>query len=218
MYLCCKLMLFVHAFILLNCHIQGQETKDTQEDVKIEVVYVPSECEQKSRRGDLVNAHYDGFLAHNMSKFFCSRSEKDGHPKWFVVGVGQVIKGLDIALLDMCRGEKRKVVIPPSLAYGEKGYDNIPPNSTLIFEIELLGISRGPRSIEAFLQIDLDNDKQLSKDEISHYLSEEFRKDGKKRDPSVHGLILKDIFEKNDHDGNGFISTREYNVYKHDEL
>lgn len=51
-----------------------------------------------------------------------SRSEKDGHPKWFVLGVGQVIKGLDIALMDMCPGEKRKVVIPPSLAYGEQGY------------------------------------------------------------------------------------------------
>uniref|UniRef100_A0A8C5R3F1 peptidylprolyl isomerase n=1 Tax=Leptobrachium leishanense TaxID=445787 RepID=A0A8C5R3F1_9ANUR len=196
----------------------GQETQTTEEDVKIEVTFVPSECEPKSKKGDLVNAHYDGYLAHNMSKFFCSRSEKDGHPKWFVLGVGQVIKGLDIALLNMCRGEKRKVVIPPSLAYGDKGYDKIPPNATLIFEIELLGIGRGPRSVEAFQQMDLDNDMQLSRDEISHYLTEEFRKDGKKRDPSVHGLILKDIFEKNDHDGNGLISPKEYNVYKHDEL
>ncbi|XP_053326876.1 peptidyl-prolyl cis-trans isomerase FKBP7 [Spea bombifrons] len=211
-----KTLLFLQVFSLLAVHIQGQQ--EVEENIKLEVIHTPSDCTQKSRRGDLVNAHYDGYLAHDLSKFYCSRSDKDGHPKWFVLGVGQVIKGLDIALLDMCRGEKRKAVIPPSLAYGEKGYDKIPPNATLIFEIELLGISKGPRSVEAFKQIDLDNDKQLSKDEISHYLSEEFKRDGKHRDPSVHGLILTDIFQKNDHNDDGFISAKEYNVYQHDEL
>lgn len=53
---------------------------------------------------------------------FNSRTQNEGHPKWFVLGVGQVIKGLDIAMMNMCPGEKRKVIIPPSLAYGEQGY------------------------------------------------------------------------------------------------
>lgn len=52
---------------------------------------------------------------------YSSRSTSTGHPHWFVLGVGEVIKGLDIGLNDMCPGEKRKVTIPPSLAYGEKG-------------------------------------------------------------------------------------------------
>ncbi|KAM4697641.1 peptidyl-prolyl cis-trans isomerase FKBP7 [Rhinophrynus dorsalis] len=212
-----KLLFFLQAFSLLGVHSEEQNTQE-EEQVKIEVIHVPSDCTQKSKRGDLVNAHYDGYLAHNMTKFYCSRSEKDGHPKWFVLGVGQVIKGLDTALMDMCRGEQRKVVIPPSLAYGKEGFDKIPPNATLIFEIELYGISKGPRSVDAFKLIDLDNDKQLSKEEISHYLTEEFKKDGKKRDPSVHGMILTDIFQKNDHNDDGFISAKEYNVYQHDEL
>ncbi|XP_069589316.1 peptidyl-prolyl cis-trans isomerase FKBP7 [Ranitomeya imitator] len=207
------LLLPVLSLLTGQIHCQGEEEK-----IKLEVTHVPSVCTQKSKRGDLVNAHYDGYLAKDLSKFYCSRSEKDGHPKWFVLGVGQVIKGLDMALMDMCPGEKRKVTIPPSLGYGDKGYEKIPPDATLIFEIELLGISKGPRSVEAFHQIDLNDDQFLSKDEISHYLTEEFRKDGKKRDPSVHGRILTDIFQKNDHDSDGLISAREYNVYKHDEL
>ncbi|XP_075687266.1 peptidyl-prolyl cis-trans isomerase FKBP7 [Rhinoderma darwinii] len=207
------LLLQLLSLLTGQIHCDGEEEK-----IKTEVTHVPSVCTQKSRKGDLVNAHYDGYLAKDLSKFYCSRSEKDGHPKWFVLGVGQVIKGLDMALMDMCPGEKRKVIIPPSLAYGEKGYDKIPPFATLIFEIELLAISKGPRSVEAFQQIDLNNDKFLSKDEISHYLTEEFKKDGKHRDPSVHGRILTDIFQRNDHDSDGLISAGEYNVYRHDEL
>ncbi|XP_010084560.1 PREDICTED: peptidyl-prolyl cis-trans isomerase FKBP7-like, partial [Pterocles gutturalis] len=88
----------------------------------IEVLHLPESCSPKSKRGDLLNAHYDGFLASDGSKFYCSRTQNEGHPKWFVLGVGQVIKGLDIAMTDMCPGEKRKVIIPPSLAYGQQGY------------------------------------------------------------------------------------------------
>uniref|UniRef100_A0A8C4YL60 peptidylprolyl isomerase n=1 Tax=Gopherus evgoodei TaxID=1825980 RepID=A0A8C4YL60_9SAUR len=94
----------------------------------------------------------------------------------------------------------------------------IPPNATLIFEIELYAVSKGPRSVEAFTQIDMDSDRKLSRDEVTHYLKQEFERDGKKRDASVHASILADIFKKNDHDGDGFISAKEYNVYQHDEL
>ncbi|XP_018417120.1 PREDICTED: peptidyl-prolyl cis-trans isomerase FKBP7 [Nanorana parkeri] len=213
-----RYVFLLQSFSLLSVLIHCEKTETEEEKIQMEVVYLPSVCTQKSKRGDLVNAHYDGYIAKDMSKFYCSRSEKDGHPKWFVLGVGQVIKGLDIALVDMCPGEKRKVVIPPSLAYGVQGYDKIPPNATLIFEIELYAVTKGPRSIEAFQQIDLNEDQQLSREEIGHYLTEEFRKDGKQRDPSMHGLILNDIFKKNDHNDDGFISTKEYNVYRHDEL
>uniref|UniRef100_A0A8B9ZFZ2 peptidylprolyl isomerase n=2 Tax=Anas TaxID=8835 RepID=A0A8B9ZFZ2_ANAPL len=92
------------------------------EEVKIEVLHLPESCSPKSKKGDLLNAHYDGFLASDGSKFYCSRTQNEGHPKWFVLGVGQVIKGLDIAMMNMCPGEKRKVIIPPSLAYGQQGY------------------------------------------------------------------------------------------------
>ncbi|XP_019409312.1 PREDICTED: peptidyl-prolyl cis-trans isomerase FKBP7 [Crocodylus porosus] len=199
---------------------QTPEPAAGREEVKIEVLHVPADCTPRSRRGDMLNAHYDGYLAGGGARFYCSRTQNEGHPKWFVLGVGQVIKGLDIGMMNMCPGEKRKVTIPPSLAYGEQGYAQakIPPNATLIFEIELYAVHKGPRSAEAFQQIDIDNDKKLSQDEISQYLKREFARDGKKRDPSDHDIILTDIFKKNDHDGDGFISAKEYNVYQHDEL
>ncbi|MEQ2274700.1 Peptidyl-prolyl cis-trans isomerase fkbp7, partial [Xenotaenia resolanae] len=49
------------------------------------------------------------------------RSDKEGHPQWFVLGVGQVIKGLDIGMMDMCAGEKRKLTVPSALAFGQTG-------------------------------------------------------------------------------------------------
>ncbi|XP_048342804.1 peptidyl-prolyl cis-trans isomerase FKBP7 [Sphaerodactylus townsendi] len=214
------LCLCLQAFALLPLQAGGQLGGAAADQVQMEVLHAPQECHQKSKKGDLLNAHYDGYLAADKSKFYCSRTQNKGHPKWFVLGVGQVIKGLDIGMLNMCPGEKRRVIIPPSLAYGLQGYEpaKIPPNATLIFEIELYAITKGPRSAEAFTQIDLDSDKKLSRDEISDYLKKEFEKDGKKRDPSVHGTVLVDIFKRNDHDGDGFISAKEYNVYQHDEL
>ncbi|XP_015269240.1 PREDICTED: peptidyl-prolyl cis-trans isomerase FKBP7 [Gekko japonicus] len=211
----------LQALALLTLRASGQQKGGASaDDVQMEVVYVPQECQQKSKKGDLLNAHYDGYLASDKSKFYCSQTQNEGHPKWFVLGVGQVIKGLDIAMMNMCPGEKRRVIIPPSLAYGQQGYEpaKIPPNATLIFEIELYAVTKGPRSVEAFSQMDLDSDKKLSRNEINDYLKREFERDGKKRDPSVHETILVDIFKKNDHDGDGFISAREYNVYQHDEL
>ncbi|KAI1237136.1 hypothetical protein IHE44_0014391, partial [Lamprotornis superbus] len=207
------LSLLLLPLALLAAPARAEGGSAAAEEVQIEVLHLPEACSPKSKKGDLLNAHYDGFLASDGSKFYCSRTQNEGHPKWFVLGVGQVIKGLDIAMMNMCPGEKRKVTIPPSLAYGQQGYaqGKIPPNATLIFEIELYAVNKGPRSVEAFNQIDKDGDKKLSELEISQYLKEEFARDGKKRHPSAHDEILADIFKKNDHDGDGFISAKEYN-------
>ncbi|XP_074071713.1 peptidyl-prolyl cis-trans isomerase FKBP7 [Macrotis lagotis] len=214
-----KCLLLLQALGLASLLTQGQTPEEGADEVKIEVLHLPAACAAKSKKGDLLNAHYDGYLA-NGTKFYCSRTQNQGHPKWFVLGVGQVIKGLDIAMMGMCSGEKRKVTIPPSLAYGKEGYAQglIPPDATLIFEIELYAVTKGPRSIETFKQIDVDNDKKLSKTEINYYLKREFEKDDKPHDQSYHDSVLEDIFKKNDRDGDGFISSKEYNVYQHDEL
>lgn len=66
-----------------------------------------------------------------------------GQPLSFTVGAGQVIKGWDQGLLGMCEGEKRRLVIPPELGYGNAGAgDKIPGGATLIFETELVKIER----------------------------------------------------------------------------
>ncbi|XP_038575747.1 peptidyl-prolyl cis-trans isomerase FKBP7 [Micropterus salmoides] len=187
-------------------------------EVKMEVLFKPETCTPKSKRGDLMNAHYDGYLAKDGSQFYCSRSDKDGHPQWFVLGVGQVIKGLDIGMEDMCPGEKRKITVPPALAFGEKGKGPVPPNATVVFEVEVYSVSRGPRTMEAFRNIDLDKDNSLTKAEVKEYLKADYEKSGKPRDDAFYEKIMADIFRKNDQDRDGLISAKEYNIYEHDEL
>lgn len=85
--------------------------------------------------GALIEAHYTGRLLDG-TKF--DSSVDRGKPFLFVVGKGDVIKGWDEAFLSMKKGAKRILIIPPGLAYGDKGTRTIPPNETLIFEVELI--------------------------------------------------------------------------------
>ncbi|KFZ13539.1 hypothetical protein V502_06543 [Pseudogymnoascus sp. VKM F-4520 (FW-2644)] len=115
-------------------------------ELKIEVNRAV-ECERKTQRGDKVDVHYRGSLQADGSEFDASYNR--GSPLSFVVGRGQVIKGWDEGLLDMCIGEKRTLTIPPNLGYGERNMGPIPAGSTLIFETELMGIKgvEAPASI-----------------------------------------------------------------------
>lgn len=91
----------------------------------------------EAKSGDTLVVHYTGTLG-NGEKFDSSLDR--GEPFTFVLGSGQVIPGWDMGLAGMRVGGKRKLVIPPELAYGEQERGPIPPNSTLIFEVELLEI------------------------------------------------------------------------------
>ena len=87
--------------------------------------------------GQIVQVHYTGTLE-NGTKFDSSVDRRQ--PFEFPIGVGRVIKGWDEGVMTMKVGGKRKLVIPAELGYGSRGIGPIPPNSTLIFDVELLAV------------------------------------------------------------------------------
>ncbi len=112
----------------------------TVDELKIEVLREPSDPEStKAAAGHDLLVHYTGMLTDG-TVFDTSR--KPGRDfLTFKLGDGMVIKGWDQGLVGMQDGEIRKLTIPARLAYGEKGVAGlVPPNATLVFEIELLEI------------------------------------------------------------------------------
>ncbi len=113
-----------------------QATNETvPTDLKIEDTQVGTGQEVKS--GDTVVIHYKGTLTDGTQ--FDSSYDR-GEPYETPIGVGAVIKGWDLGVVGMKVGGKRKLTIPPTLGYGNRASGQIPANSTLIFELELVGV------------------------------------------------------------------------------
>lgn len=120
-----------------SINMNDPEIKETGTGLKYKVITAGTGAMPKA--GQTVKVHYVGTLADG-TKFDSSRDRDD--PFKFKVGIGQVIKGWDEGLALMRVGESRTLIIPPELGYGARGAGGvIPPNATLIFEVELLGIS-----------------------------------------------------------------------------
>ncbi|KAL9536045.1 hypothetical protein SMMN14_01335 [Sphaerulina musiva] len=97
------------------------------------------ECTTKTKVGDKVEMHYRGTLEKDGSEFDASYNR--GTPLPFTLGKGQVIKGWDEGLLEMCVGDKRTLTIQPVYGYGDNAMGPIPAKSVLIFETELVSIN-----------------------------------------------------------------------------
>lgn len=121
--------------------VEGEEGKESIKTASgMEYIVLAEGAGDKPQKGDTIAAHYTGWLTDG-TKFDSSKDR--GQTFSFQVGSGQVIKGWDEALLDMKVGERRKLTLPAHLAYGPRGYPGvIPPNATLIFEVELVKIGR----------------------------------------------------------------------------
>lgn len=117
---------------------ESDSAENNVEGLKIEVLK-EGDSEQTAQTGDLVTVNYTGTLE-NGTKFDSSLDR--GEPFTFPLGQNQVIQGWEKGIVGMKVGEKRRLTISPELGYGSQGTPGgpIPPNATLIFEVEMLNI------------------------------------------------------------------------------
>lgn len=124
-------------YIFSNSENENVLAIENKNMLKIETI-IEGEGEV-SKAGDNLTVHYTGTLEDG-SKF--DSSVDRGSPFVFTLGIGQVIKGWEEGMAGMKVGEKRKIIVPAEMGYGERGVPGlIPANATLIFEVELLKIN-----------------------------------------------------------------------------
>ena len=101
------------------------------EELTTNILFSPDDCPRKTKSGDRIYLRYTGSIdasseTGNINAIFDSNIAKTG-PFEMYLGQGTVIQGWDLGLLDMCAGEKRELIIPPSLGYGSRGYGRLIP-------------------------------------------------------------------------------------------
>src|SRR5262249_59690092 len=120
----------------IKASVLGAKAMTTESGLRYEDIVVGTG--PSPQPGQDVTVHYTGTLEDG-TKF--DSSQDHGGPLTIKIGVGRVIKGWDEGIMTMKVGGKRKLVIPPQLGYGARGAGGvIPPNATLVFEVELLSV------------------------------------------------------------------------------
>jgi len=217
-----KLCLFLAASVSLV--LANEEIRPS--GLKIEHVSRPDACEKTAENGNQLTMHYTGTLQSDGTKFDSSVDRNE--PFKFQLGVGQVIKGWDEGIVGMCVGEKRKLTVPPELAYGDQGAgDVIPGGATLVFDIELIDTEEGPAPVNVFKDIDSNVDNNIDREELAGYLKkqvEQIRSAGGPEADQADQMeadqdkLVEEIFSHEDKDKDGVISHEEFSGPKHDEL
>jgi FKBP-type peptidyl-prolyl cis-trans isomerase len=141
----------ISCLVLAGCNQSEQTTKTTEptmntvdtsaSGLKREILKAAPEGAESPKKGQHVTVHYTGWLEENGKQGAQFDSSIGRGPFTFIIGVGQVIRGWDEGVLAMKVGEKARLTIPAQLGYGSYGAgDVIPPNATLIFDVELLSV------------------------------------------------------------------------------
>jgi FKBP-type peptidyl-prolyl cis-trans isomerase len=125
----------VLALVGLSCRRATRAPAPTSSGLVIEEIRVGDGA--VATKGQIVSVHYTGRLTDG-EEFDSSRER--GLPFDFALGLGKVIAGWDQGIGGMRVGGKRRLTIPPDLGYGAEGAGRIPPNATLVFDVELVGV------------------------------------------------------------------------------
>ena len=138
-----KKFLFLILLFAAGIYAQNSDTVTTSSGLKY--IVLKKGKGKMSETGKIAEVHYTGWLLDG-KKFDSSRDRKE--PFEFTLGAKQVIAGWDEGVALMKIGDEFRLILPPNLAYGERGAGEIiPPNSTLVFDVELLGVHKPKKSI-----------------------------------------------------------------------
>ena len=190
-----------------------------EDGLVIHNTFKPDACDRKAKTTDVLTLHYKGYLEGSEQVFDSSYERNEAFT--FQLGIGHVILGWERGLVGVCVGEKRQLIVPPHLGYGDAKHDQIPPKSTLVFDIEILKIEDGPVPANVFKEIDTDSDGRLSRKEVGEFLRKQLSQGqqhgdtGSPDDPDRVQMI-DEIFMHEDKDKDDYITHEEFSGPKHD--
>ncbi|KAE8588369.1 hypothetical protein XENTR_v10022486 [Xenopus tropicalis] len=220
------------AVLVFDIHVI--DFHNPEDSVSITSLFKPSNCSVLSKKGDYLKYHYNATL---MDGTVLDSTHQYGKTYNIVLGSGQVVMGMDIGLQDMCIGEKRNIVIPPHLGYGEAGVEGeVPGSAVLVFDIELLDLIpglpegymfvwNGEVSPNLFEDIDKDQNGEVVLDEFIEYIHAQVRAGKGKLAPGFDpNKIIENMFTNQDRNQDGKITEEEFKLKDeedkeiHDEL
>uniref|UniRef100_A0A8C2WVV9 peptidylprolyl isomerase n=1 Tax=Cyclopterus lumpus TaxID=8103 RepID=A0A8C2WVV9_CYCLU len=218
------------AVLVFDVHIiDFHNPSDTTEVI---VTHKTEECVKQTKKGDFVKYHYNASLMDGSS---IDSTYNYGKTYNIVLGANQVVPGMEEGLMDMCVGEKRHLVIPPHLGYGERGVTNeVPGSAVLVFDIELVDMEEGlPEgymfiwnddvATDLFTEMDKDKNEEVEPSEFTDYIMQQVNEGKGRLAPGFDPYrIIDNMFSNQDRDGDGKITEAEFRLkadeVSHDEL
>lgn len=131
--------IFFSGPIMSTFNLGAEPVNESSKSEELIVEEIAAGTGEIAEPGDIITVHYTGRLSNGQ---VFESSVENGSPINFMLGVGQVIRGWDEGVSGMREGGKRVLTIPPSYGYGDAQAGPIPPNSTIIFEVELINVEK----------------------------------------------------------------------------
>lgn len=204
------------AVVVFDVHIiDFHNPKDT---VDIQVMHRPETCNETTEVNDVVHYHYNCTLADG-TKLFSSHDYENMQEA--TLGWDKVIDGLDLALRNMCVGEKRVVTVPPHLGHGERGAEGVPSSAVLVFDVELLSFEKGvppgylfvwlgDAPTDLFHTLDSNKDEKVPQEEFGEFIKLQVTEGKGRIKPGMSmEQVVADMFQNQDRNKDGVITADE---------